>query len=477
MERISLPTRTITTRGAIAIPVGAALGVVLLLWAAGVVALWAPRGVWLKEFRQVLYTRTDIVRTMQGKVVSRKSLFGGSGGTVTALEPKALRATEADSWDGASRYDYARAWWRRSNEATSEAAREKAEAARRQNEGATDLAEAALKRSEAAKKRSDDCARTALSYMEAAVRCEPMNAFYRQTYAEALASPINAAKSRDDVPKLLADAPQDAWGQMRAAEILASRSGDPAVVRKHNLRALEIVSSDITSGLRFRAEEEDPNNANPSPLGPMIAKRVIGNLLKQGPYRTWGLAPDFAALPPEAHALAAAALSDLAQVKEAEQERDAIVAAVRERLAVQGQVSTRRTLYEILNPFARPDYTKRFLMGREITMAASVLRGKGQADEAFKILRELVKRAPTDASARVDLATALIEQAQALAREAVALRDAKNDAQALDRQTKANALYAEAREQVSALELIDPDSKAVVDLRAKLPSVESAGMP
>ena len=251
MERISLPTRTVTTRGWVAVTVAAAVILLTVLWTAHVLVVGFVAPYMFRDFRRVVVTGDDIVRAPRGEP-EVWTLFVEQG-RMHSLEPAAQKACFGlDLWNGSMRYLYAQAVWRDYN-ATPTTERAPSGRSREALPGET------------------------RALLEGAIRCEPMNLFYRQTLLELdiVASPPVAGPEE---LKLQVEeyAPQDAWGQLRAAECLVKlRDDNKSRILSHYLRSLELVPSVFTSGLL------DPrvpawSSASPRPFGDIIVTAEIG---------------------------------------------------------------------------------------------------------------------------------------------------------------------------------------------------------
>ncbi|HUW56966.1 MAG TPA: hypothetical protein VMZ92_10040 [Planctomycetota bacterium] len=441
MEKISLPTRTISRRGLVVVPVALSGIFVMLAWIA-VVLNYHLAGWYMKDFRSVVLTGRNIVELREGEVEAEYTLFE-AGGKRHALAPDAVLAFERlDRWHPEMRYLFARALWREYNGRVSA-------------EGIT--AGAFVQK---------DLPAQVVTWLHSAVRGEPTNRFYRATLAGVLER-TGGVEAKEEVDRLLTFyPPQNSYGQIRTAEMLVERNAPKRVILTHYCRALELVSTEMTSGLLDTSQAEGGVTARPA-LGPtLVARAVSGMLTHVGTYESWAPAvPDY----PETHWLLGRHLAARGMAAEADMEYDKVVTSVTRRLDVQGRVSTVRSVFEMLFPVSRPDYTNRFLMDREIGFAAEVLRAKNRLDEAVALRRTQIARMPREINARVALGEMLLGRAAAMRTEARDLRDRGEVQKAAEADAKADDLCAEVDRQVSEILAQEPRQAAALSLRARIP--------
>jgi hypothetical protein len=439
MERISLPSRTVATRTIVIVAVVSVVIVLMLAWVAEALYLRAAHTNYMHDFREVVMTRRNLQTYSGDELGSEWTLFQ-EGGKQHALRSKAEQAfRRMDFWSADMRYVFARGAWREHN-ATGTAERSAVTADQLQG-----LADEGLR---------------------GAIRNDPMNRFYRQTYAELLIAFKNPAL-QGEIDRLVAlYPPQDAYGEIRAAELLNEVPGvDKRQVRDHYCRALELVSTEYQAGL-VDMNAVEAGAALPQALGPAYAERAVDGLLKTGDYATWGASlGDF----PDVHWVVGLILRSRNNNADADKEFQAVVDSCNRRLAEQRKVSKLRSLVEILLPLPRSGHINRFLMNREIGEAASVLRSTNRPDEAIDLYRIQVARMPGNVRARLDLGETLVEQAVALAAKARNYRDAGDVAKSDEANARVKAMYQEVDEQASAVLQQDPLSADALALRARVP--------
>ncbi len=451
MERISLPVRTVTTRGWVAVPVAAAVILLTLLWMGHALAagLFAPY--LFGDFQAVVLTGEDISRPRASGEPEIWTLFVEAG-RMHALEPAAKQALyQLDSWNGEMQYVFAQAVWRDYNAP---------ETSGRAPSG----------------RLRDSLPPQVRVLLLSAIRCEPMNAFYRQTLL-GLDVKTGAAETRRAELVRAADewAPQNSWGQLRAADYLIGLGDNRSRALPHYLRALDLMSGDIMAGLTDPLVK--PSEGVPAEgLAPLVVRRVLDGLFANvGDYDLWTRSQDFADLSPEVHYLLWRRLRAMNKAEEARKESETVVSAVEERLRVEQGVSTLQAFLEIVNPLMQPNYSKRFLTGFEIAHAAEVLRQSGRPEDAIRLYRTEISRMPGSERARLDLVAALIEAAEALSKKAQESRDNNDKAQADKLELEARARYDEAEKQVVIVQEMNPQSNEAILLRGRLPG--GAGTP
>jgi len=455
MERISLPTRTVATRGVVVIPVTLAAILLVLGWMANLVLVTTVniaseyymsgdrRVIRAGGFRTVVITGRNIQVIKDGEVKTEWTLFV-EGGKRRALKPYAEKAYKMDAWDPEKRYIFARAYWREHNGQFDGDGRSPGGFTR------------------------DELSGLALLHLTAAIRRDPANAFYRATLAGVLGSLPSASEHAGDIETLLQFyPPQNAYGQIRTAQMIAERGGDKQRQLKHYARALELVSSDVQAGLVDTRGVEPGVTSFPS-LGFTLVAQVVGGLVDDNSdYASWaGSVPDH----PETHWLVGRELQTRRLIPEADREHAKVVATVQRRLEAQKRVSAGQFLFETLCPLTRPDLTDRFLSTEEIGHAASLLGRAGQFEEAMAMRRTQIARTPTDVNARLALGELLLERAAALTSDARGFRDRDEPEKAREAEEKARKMYEEVDEQAAEILRQKPRLPAALDLRRRLPS-------
>ena len=424
MERIGLPSRTVGKEGVVVIPVAVAVVAVMLAWVTTVVYYDLAGRYYMRDFRTVVITDIPFIRKFrEGEVEARYTLFE-EGGRKRALAPLAVKAFEQmDRWHPEMRYIYARALWREYREGTS-------------------------KKTPGGFVR-EDIPGPVINWLREAIRCEPTNRFYRATLAGVL-NRVGGPEAKAEIGRLLSFYPPgNAHGQIRTAEMLVELAGGGAPkgrIRTHYCRALELVSTEITSGL-LKVTRTGPKKGT-------LVELAVGGLLRDvGSYESWASQiPDY----PETHWVVARQLSRLGKKAEADKELARVVDAVNRRLDVQSGVSMRQLVAEMFCPFVRPDWTDRFLMNREIGYAAAVQRANRRPDEAMTLYRVQISRRPTNIVARRALAETLLARARVLQLQAGAI------------DAKVEAMYDEADEQVSAILAQKPRDEDALELRGQI---------
>ena len=475
MEKISLPTRTVSKRYAVVLSVTIIVTVLMVLWMADVVYLDTARRYYIRDFRTIVLTQRNIEKREEGERVQTRTLFV-EGGFSVQMRPLALKACEkVDTWDPEMPYLYARALWR---EYVSKGF-------------GPELTESGLIRRELRPR--------ILLWLQRAIARDPTNRFYRATLAGVLThlGKDDPGRGREIVSLLQIFPPKNAYGQMRTAERLVAR--DDKLFAEHALarygRAMQLVSADLQSKMRLTQRKWvlDPGpklqNLDLGPLAEYLVTRVVDGILRLRSiqdYRTWAgiigdqpethwlMANRLAALRDEAVAEAealrrrpgyatqqrAAALKAKQFDDAAQSEYQRVVDLVKEKLAAQDKVSRKQYLYELLWPLGNPDHASRFLFSSEMGYAAKVLDrrardlvslaarqtalGKAERDagnaarakvfldgagqnaaQAQKLFEEeadlyriQIRHRPREIRPRLDLATLLIEQGESFFEEA-----------------------------------------------------------
>ena len=471
MERISLPVRTVSRRPWVAAVAGAVLILIVGLWTADVLFLRLTTS-WFAPWRTVVLMRSNLrsyQHTTAGEQLSEDRTLFTEGGVQVSLQPAAYRALLRNPWDGAMRYVYARGFWR---DVTTWKRPTDAPAPPKGRETVSGLL------------RSEQIG-GAVNFLQSAVRCEPMNAFYRQTLAEVLMA-ADPLADRSVPRRLIQNAPpRSSWGEKRTAELLGVfvEPKEPARdIREHYVRALDLVPADLASGIPLILPGPS-GDAPPRPLGPAVVDCVTTALVRNfGRYSTgmWRDATDFKSLSPQVHALIAACLAEKGNPDSNTPEKgDPESAKLEQRLVVQSAediykresgFGTLRLLVEILDPFVRCDPARRFLAPEDLLLAASVRRTQNQFDAAIDLCRKAVGRYPGRVAVHVDLAAALIDRYFDLTDQAARLSDAHNAAQADTITAQARVLRSEAERELSIALGIDPKSSDALAVRGRLTS-------
>jgi hypothetical protein len=443
MEQIRLPKRVVATRTTVVVGMTVLATVLVLGWVGLILYRDVAARVNMTDFRTVVATGQPVREFRNAELQVEWTLFQ-EGGRRRSLRPYAERALGMDSWDGAMRYVYAQALWREYN----------------LPEGGPGRTPGGLLR--------EELPGLVITYLRIAIVRDPTNCFYRSTLAGVLRTTgaQNAEAKSEVVRLLLRYPPQDTYGLIRTAEMLAAEGGDKGQVRADYCRGLSFVSAEMTSGLVDTSATESAATGF-SPLGPRLVSRAVTGLMRDiGPYDDWvGTLPDA----PEARWLIAGELRSRGMNVEAEKEYAKVVELVKGRLALQGTQSVFRMVLELLCPLGNAGGADRFVMNREIGTAATILRTMSRPDEAMELLRVEISRAPADIGARLALGGLLMERAavwKAAARDFTEKRDA---AQAAEADNKAEEMYQEADKQASAILDRQPLSSEALALRARIP--------
>jgi hypothetical protein len=445
MEKISLPTRTVATGTAVVVGLTVLVILLMLGWV-GLILYYDVAAPWsMARFRAVVVTGQPIREFRDGEVEREWTLFQ-EGGRQHALRAFAERAFLIDTWNPEMRYLYARALWREYNSP--------ADASGRTTGGFL----------------HDELPDHVVAYLRMAAVRDPTNCFYRSTLASVLRTTgTKNPEVKPDIRRLLLYYPsQDTYGLIRTAEMLAAegKPEDKRQVLDDYSRALSFVSTEITSGLVDTTANEPGLTVFPA-LGPRLVSRAVTGMLRDvGSYDLWspGL-PEY----PEVRWLVAYELRTRGMNAEADKEYAKVVELVRRRLASEQGVSVLRVVFEILCPLERPNYADRFLMNRELGLAANVLRGTGRPEEATEMLRVQVSRASTNVAARLALGELLLERAALLRTAARDYRDKGETAKAMEAEGKAEQMYKEVDQQVSAILDRQPLLSEALNLRSRIP--------
>ncbi len=435
MEKVSLPTRTVSRGLVVVIPLAVVVVVAMLGWIAAAVYYDLASRYYMQDFRTVVITGRPIREFREGELEAEYTLFE-EGGRKHALVHKAVAAfEEMDPWHPEMRYIFARALWREYNGGVGTLGKTPGGFVHDQLPGQV------------------------LNWLRQAIRCEPTNRFYRATLIGVLKR-VGGAEAKAEIGRLLSFyPPQNAHGQIRTAEMLVEAGAPKPRILAHYRRALELVSAEITSGLL------DVTRTGPKKRT-LVARAVDGMLKDVGSYETWASQlPDY----PETHWVVAGELNNLGKKAEANKELARVVDAVNRRLDVQSHVPMRQLVIGMLCPFVRPDYTNGFLVNREIGYAAAVHKANGRPDEAMRMYRIQIARRPTNISGRLALGEMLLERARTLRLQARDHRDRGETQKAGEIDAKAEAVYDEVDEQVSAILAQRPRDEAALALRERIP--------
>jgi len=449
MEKISLPARTVATGTLVAALVTVLVTVLVLGWV-GLILYYdvaAPRT--MERFRAVVMTGQSVLEIREGEVGEEWTLFQ-EGGRQHALRPLAERALTMDPWNPEMRYLFARALWREYNVPVTSGDRT------------------------AGGFRRDELPDYVISYLRMAALRDPTNCFYRSTLAGVLrAIETRKVEVKPEIRRLLVCyPPQDTYALIRAGEMLAEEGADKRLVLADYCRGLSFISTEITSGLVDTSVREPGVTIFP-PLAPRLVNRAVTDLLRDiGTYDVWAAGlPDY----PEARGMVAGELRTRGLIADAEKEYAKVVESVQRRLLLERGVSALRMTFEVLCPLERPHYTDRFLMNREIGLAAGILRAKGLLEEATEMFRVAVRRTPTNILTRLALGDILLERADALRKTAQDFRGTGDTAKAAETESKARQMYDEVDAQVSAILDREPLLSEALNLRSRIPKPTPGG--
>ena len=470
MEKISLPTRTVSAHRTVVTVVTSVLVLLMLGWTWKVLSPVIAEQVYMKDFRQVLVTGRNVVDISDGQVSSEKTLFERGGLKIPTAGDAMKAFTEYETWDAEMPYLYARALWR-------------------EYIGPAD--NLGLTRS---RLRKESLPGEVALRLRTAIRRDPSNRFYRATLAGVLSRSAGGHPELEtELNDLLAlYSPQNAYGQIRTADWLRERKPvDRERVLQHYGRALGLVSADLNSGRIYMKRDfvtPPPRLDMPGlPSAPeyrykasgllwdYLVKRAMEGIIEVAGienYARWAaVIPD----EPQTHWVVArylaavrdrarsdASLADATQRpllnarvdrydRAARAEYKRLIDLVKHRLDVQAGISTMGYLWSILSPLSEV-HRDRFLLGREIGYAAAVLRDAGDLDGAAELFRKYTAREPSNIAPRMALAKLLVargltltDEAATLAANAASRRTRATEAKGQDRIVDAERLEAEAR--------------------------------
>ncbi|KPL04945.1 MAG: hypothetical protein AMK75_00165 [Planctomycetes bacterium SM23_65] len=429
-------------QGGVVIPAAVVAVAVMLGWVATVVYYDLANRYYMRDFRTVVITGQPIREYREGEVEAEYTLFE-EGGRKHALVHRAVQGFEKmDRWHPEMRYVFARALWREYNGPAGRLGKTPGGFVQK------------------------DLPKQVIDWLRQAIAAEPTNCFYRATLIGVLKR-VGAPESQTEISRLLSFyPPQNAYGQIRTAEMLLEGGAPKSRMLAHYRRALELVSTEFTSGLLDTSGTEPGRETFP-PLGPLLVQRAVDGMLKDvGGYESWASQlPDY----PEVHWMVGGYLSVRGMKAESGKELVRVVDAVNRRLDVQRRVSLPQLLTEMFCPLVRPDWTHRFLLNREIGYAAAVQRANRRPEEAMTLYRIQISRRPTDIPARLALTEMLLERARVLKLQARDHRDRGETQKAGEVDAKAEAMYDEADEQVSAILAQKPRDENALKLREGMP--------
>jgi hypothetical protein len=432
--------RTVATGTVAAAGVSAALTVLLLGWVGLILYYDVAAPQTFADFRTVVATGQPVRKIQNAEVQAEWTLFQ-EGGRQHALRPSAERAMGMDPWAGQMRYLYARALWQEYNLPAGGSGRTPGGFVR------------------------DELPGLAITYLRMAILRDPSNCFYRSTLAGVLrATETQNAGAKSEVLRLLLSyPPQDTGGLIWTAETLAAEGGEKGQVRAEYCRGLSFVSTETLSGLMDAMVTGSGGPTYP-PLGPRLVSRAVGGLLKDvGPYDDWaGTLPN----DPESRWMVAGEFRNRSMNAEADKEYAKVPELVKGRLAVERPHSAFGMLWELLFPPGGPD---RYVTNREILSAVEVLRTTGHPEEATALLEVEISRSPADVAGRLALGDLLLERATALKAAARDFTDKQDAAKAAEADNKAEEMYQEVDQQVSAILDRQPLSNEALALRARIP--------
>jgi tetratricopeptide (TPR) repeat protein len=443
MERISLPRRTVAVRPVFIVLIVAVFVASVLAVAGYASYLDFVRWYDMAGFRQVVLTGSPIVEATEDRVTRVWTLFE-EGTERQSLGTWAGAAVQGDPFSADMRYVFARGLWREHNRLEALKGEGKQQSERRAND--------------------------ARVFVERAMNLDPCNCFYAMTMVGILNSRRGTGADVDDAPRhqvaqlLMLYPPQDTFGQILVAEYMLDLGMDKTRIRKHYSRALQLISTEVTSGL-VDATRAEPGVATLPALGNLYVSRIVDRLNASfGKYEDWAdVVPDR----PEAHWLVAGYLDSKGLADEAARERRKLVDSVVARLAKEQTVSAARRVFEIVWPFAKSSYADpdRMLMNREIFDAAIALDRMKQPDESAKMFETLLARDPRFWAARMAYAELCVNRGLDFRRQS----ETADAVLAGELRRRADESFRKADDQLSSVLDWNPRSQEALDLRGRIP--------